>query len=496
MASFSHETCTFSPRRTTIEDFERGGILYGEEVLETHRGIPSYINGFIKAAEEGDVELVGVLEASRAWGGSSGGWLTRDCFDRYSYGIAEGVRKLGPFDGVLLALHGAMAVEGILKPEAEIVRRVREAVGDIPIMVTLDLHANEDWELAEAADGIFIIKTYPHLDAEETGYKAAWCLIETIRGRFKPVMALRKPGVITPSVFQGTDYHPAKAIMDRARQWEKKEERIYCVSVAFGFAYADVPDVGATVVVVADGDKELAERAAQDVSDYIWRLRRDFFRELPKPKEGVAQAISATEEGRIPVVIADHSDRTGDGTHILRELIEQGAENFCVATIADEGAIREIEEKAAVGETVTVEVGGYATELSGSPVRLRGEVEYLAECEYVLRGPMGRGRRVRLGRVAVIGFGRNNHVIITPTLHQVIDDAIFPAVGLSFKDLHIIAIKSRVHFRAFYEERAGTIIVVDAPGLGPADLTRLEYRNVPKGLYPLSARGLARPRRQ
>lgn len=381
-----------------------------------------------------------------------------------------------------------MAVEEILRPEAEIVRRLKRAVGDIPVMVTLDLHANEDEELVDAADGVFIIKTYPHLDSEEIGYKAAHCLFETIRGRFRPVMALRKPGVITPSVFQGTDYHPAKEIMDRARWWEESEERIYCVSVAFGFAYADVPDAGATVVAVADGDEELAEKAAQDVSRYIWRLRRDFFKELPGPREGVARAIRAAKRGETPVIIADHSDRTGDGTHILRELMEQGAESFCVATIADEEAIREIEEEAGVGKTITLEIGGYATELSGRPVRLRGVVEYLDDCEYTLRGPMGRGRRIRLGRVAVLGFGRGNHVIITPTLHQVIDDAIFPAVGIDFGEIEIIIIKSRVHFRAFYEEVAGTIIVVDAPGLGPADLTKLHYRNVPRDLYPLCER--------
>ncbi|MBS7637563.1 M81 family metallopeptidase [Candidatus Bathyarchaeota archaeon] len=485
VASFSHETCTFCPRPTTIEDFERGGVLRGGEVLKAHRGIPSYINGFIKAAEEeGDVELVGILDASRSWGGSSGSWLTRECFDKYTYEIAEGLRSAGRMDGVLLALHGAMAVEGCLKPEAEIVRRVRGAVGDVPIMVTLDLHANEDHELTDVADGVFIIKTYPHVDSEQTGLKAARCLIATVRGEFKPVMAIRKPGVITPSVFQGTDFYPAKDIMDRAREWEGKGA--YYVSVAFGFAYADVPDVGATVIALTDGDKELAERAAQDVSDYIWSLREAFAgRRIPKTREGVEQAIRAAREGRRPVILADHSDRTGDSTHILRELMAQGAENFVVATIADERAIEEISRRAKVGERVEVMLGGYAHPLSGEPVKISGIVEYLGPCEYIHNGPMARGAKVRLGKVAVLGLGLNNHVIVTPTLHQIIDDAIFPALGLNLKNIEIIAIKSRVHFRAFFKDVAGAIIEVDAPGLGPADLTQLEYKNIPDEIYPI-----------
>ena len=491
VASFSHETCTFCPKPTTVEDFEFGGVPRGQAVLDEARGIPSYINGFIKVAdEEPDVELVGILAASRSRGGSSGSWLTKECFDKYSNGIAQGVRDAGDIDGVLLALHGAMAATGVPRPEAEVVRRVRAAVGpDVPIMVTLDLHANEDHELTDAADGVFILKTYPHVDSEEIGMIAARCMVETIRGGFRPVQAIRKPGIITPSVFQGTGFPPAREIMERGREWERKERDIYCVSVAFGFAYADVPDVGATVVVVANGDRELAERVAQDMSDYIWGLREPFAgKRLPKTEEGVSRAITAARAGRTPVVIADHSDRTGDSTHILKELMGQDASNFCVISIADEGAIEEIGAKAGVGDTVTQRVGGYADCWSGSPVEVRGKVEFLGDCEYTVTGPMSRGASMRLGRVAVLGLGDNSHVVITPHLFQLLDDAIFPVIGLDLESLDIIAIKSRVHFRAFYNDVAGEIIEVDAPGLGPANLTQHDYKNIPRDIYPIGAK--------
>jgi microcystin degradation protein MlrC len=487
VASFAHETCTFCPRPTTIEAFEDGGVPRGAAVLETARGIPSYINGFIRVAEAApDVELVGILAAARSRGGSSGSWLTPACFDRYSLGIAEGIRRAGAIDGVLLALHGAMAVTGVARPEAEIVRRVRRVVGPtVPIMVTLDLHANEDHALTDVADGVFILKTYPHVDAEAIGMLAARCLVATVRGAFTPTMALRKPGIVTPSVFQGTDVSPAKEIMDRCRKWEAAEPWVYAVSVAFGFAYADVPDVGATVIAVTDDDPALAERVAQDVSDLIWRLRAPFAgKRLPTTAEGVRQAIAAASAGKTPVVLADHSDRTGDSTHVLRELIAQGAEDFCVITIADPRAIAAIAATATVGDTVTQRVGGYATDRSGTPVAITGTVEFLGACRYALTGPMRTGATRRMGTVAVLGFGRNNHVVLSPHLHQVLDDAPFPALGLRLEDLAIVAIKSRVHFRAFYDAVAGAIIAIDAPGLGPADVTQLRYEHIPEGLYP------------
>jgi len=470
VARFSHETCTFCPKLTTIEDWE----YYGpptRDILNTDQG---YIGGFKTTCEEyGGIELVGILSPRGARGGSSGSWITKEAFDKYSYGIADDLRQAGHLDGIFLSLHGAMAVTGIPKPEAEIVRRVREAVGDIPIMVTLDLHANEDHELADAADAVFIIKRYPHYDTTLQGERAARVMIKTIRGDYKPTMATRKPGVITPSVFQGTGLSPAMEIMERARRWECQYRDVY-VSVAFGFAYADVPDVGATVMVVTNNDQELADKIADDMSHYIWRMRKPFAgKELPKTKEGVATAIAAVKAGKTPVVIADHSDRTGGSTHILQQLINQGAKNFCITTLRDEKAIKEIQTKAKVGDVISIDVGGYSDKFAGSPVRIEGKVEFLGE--------YGRDT------VAVLAFGENNRVILTPQLMQVTSPDIFAPLGIKLDSLDIIVLKSRVHFRrGFYETGlAGAIFEVDAPGWGPADLTLLPYKNIPKDIYPV-----------
>lgn len=475
VARFFHETCTFSPTPTGIEEWEYyGPPVRGDAVLQAN----PYITGFVSRAREyGGLELVGALSPRNARGGSSGSWITQEAFDKYTFGIAEDLKAAGRLDGVYLSLHGAMAVTGVSRPEAEIVRRVRQAVGDIPIVVTLDLHANEDHELAAAADAVLITKRYPHYDSRRQGERAARILIRMIRGTYCPTMATQKPGIITPSVFQWTGESPAMEIMERARRWEDRVPDAF-VSVAFGFAYADVPDVGATVMVVTNDDQNMAEQIATDVSDYIWRVRETFAgRTLPKTAEGVSLAIEAARAGKTPVVIADHSDRTGNSTHILEELITQAAEHFCVATIADRKAVEAIRAKAGTGDRVCVDVGGYADRFSGTPVRVDGVVEYL-------------GKYKNHEVVAVLRFGNNNLIVLTPELHQVTDTDIFSSLGIDLGELDIIVLKSRVHFRRGYDETgiAGEIIVVDAPGLGPADLTTIEYRNIPGNIYPLERR--------
>jgi microcystin degradation protein MlrC len=472
VATFSHETCTFCPESTGIAEWEfYGPPVRGDEVL----GDGAYIGGFVRAAKEYDnVELVGILSPRDAKGGSSGSWITREAFDKYSNGIANDIKQTGPYDGVFLALHGAMAVTGVPKPEAELVRRVRAVAGPrVPIYVTLDLHANDDRELSDAASGVLIIKRYPHYDAALQGERALRLMLRTIKGTFTPTMATRKPGVLTPSVFQGTGSSPSMEIMERARVWEERTRDVY-VSVAYGFAYADVPDIGATVMVITNDDQKLADRIADDMSDFIWKKREEFAgKKLPKTEDGVRLAIAAARAGKVPVVVADHSDRTGNSTWILAELIRQGGKNFCITTLSDERALKGIGAKK-TGDAVSLNVGGWAEQTSGQPVKIDGTLEWMGKYEH-------------MDPVAVVRFGDNSRVILTPVLHQVTDPDIFAPLGIDLAKVDIIVLKSRVHFwRGFVEDGlAKAVIQVDAPGLGPADVSTIPYRFAPRTLYPI-----------
>ncbi len=482
IAGFSDETCTFCKDPTTIERFEQG-TLRGQAILERSRGIPNYINGFMRVLEAEGAEMVPTVAASKGPGGFSS-WLTTECFDKYSYEIADALKAAGKLDGVLLALHGAMAVTGVPRPEAELVRRVRKAVGDIPIMVTLDLHANEDQEMADAADAVFILKTYPHVDSQEIGEIAARCMVETVRGNFRPTMACRRPGIISASIYQASEYHPMKDIYDRCREWEKKPD-VYCVSVAPGYAYADVVDAGMSVFVVTNNNQALAEEIAQDISDFAWSLRESFSEPLPGAEEATKMAMQLVAEGKGPVVIADGADRIGDSTHMLKELLRQGAKNWGIPGITDPKAAAWLEQNAKVGDTVTVKIGGWYDENSGEPVEITGKVTFMGRPVYKLIGPMGRGATVRDAFIATIDLGDNRYVVVSQRMRGANDSAGFTAAGIDYTKLDIIVLKDRVHHRAYWDSVAKVDIRTSVPGQGPADLSLLHYENIPEDIYPV-----------
>lgn len=478
--SFVHETCTYCPSPAGLEDWLATGPPT-DSILGGGSGY-GYIDGFEHRMQAyGGVELVGITSpAGMPVGGTSRSWNSPEVWEYFTGLMKEDLVEKGPFDGIHLALHGSMAVRGIARPEAELARMVRGILGpDVVITVSLDLHACVDAMLVgdDAADAVFSVKRFPHYDAALMGQRAADVMMKTLQGTYDPVVAVRKPGVITPSFFQGTVRYPAREIMERARRWENREKDVY-VSVNFGFAYADVPDNGASIYVVTNGDRELAERIADDMNLFVWDHREDFvFKEIFDVQEGVRQALRAVADNAVPVVIADGCDRTGGATWITNELIRQGASNFAVGTLTDPvlfGLLHQ-RELSAGEHTGPIEAGGNTDRYSGDPVVLDNALVEFIDNQYV-----------------VLLFGDNNRIVITPALMQVTTPEWHRRVGIDFDSLDIVVHKTRVHFfRGYYEtgiageQYPGTIVKIEVPGWGPADITRINYINGGQYLYPL-----------
>ena len=468
--TFSHETCTFCPGGDSdMEDWTGIRPPYvGDEVLSAG----SYVPGFVAAASEYQgVELIGLESPAGVFGGSSASWSTEESFDHFVGRMLDDLRDAMPVDGVYLALHGAMATRNIPRPEAEIARRFREVVGpDVPIVGTFDLHGNEDEQFLRWADMAFVTKRYPHYDAGHQGARSARALVRLARGTYKATTATRKPGVITPTVVQWTGQSPSMDIMERARRWEAREPDVF-VSVLYGFPWSDVPDVGATVHVMSNDNQALADHIADDVSEFIWRVREDLVgSKFPQPDEAVAQAHTALVAGATPIVLADYSDRSGDATFILHEIVEQYLGGVLFATLRDENALDALAEQGAeAGDSFSMDVGGFMGPASGSPVRIDGTINYI-------------GEGVGFDRVAVVEFGDDNALIITPTLKQVMHTETLKFGPIDPDDYSVFVVKSRVHFRRGFDETgyAKTIVVVDAPGpfIGTVHLDALPYEYV------------------
>jgi microcystin degradation protein MlrC len=466
---FSHETVTFLPNDTTLEDFIYPGSPVGGEALLQSQP-KSYIGGFVQVAREfPDVELVGIESPLMPKTGTGSGWVTPDAFAHFTGRMLEELRQGGPWDGVYLCVHGAMAVTGVPRPEAELARLVREVVGSAAKIVgTFDPHGNEDEQFLQHADLGFTVKYFPHYDAHLQGERAARTLIRAIRGDYQPETVTLKVPIISPTVLQWTGASPWMDLVQRALVWEARAPDIY-VNVFFGFPWSDVPDVGMTIQVITNGDAGLARRVADDMGAYAWRRREALLTstKVYTIAEGVGLAKEALTQGETPIVLADHSDRSGAATWVLREIIAQDLPRTLIATVADGECVRALAD-AKPGDAFDRDIGGRLDVSAGDPVRVTGTVQFV-------------------GKWIGVAFGRGNLLVISPYLVQIMEPVTLSDAGIDPADFDVIAIKSRVHFRRGFDDNgfAKTILLVEPPEpfLGTVRLDGLPYRNVELSRY-------------
>ena len=474
-----HESHSFSNVPTDIEAFKKVLLLEGAESIEKLRGTTSEMAGFIEGAERFGFEMIPALWA---WGVSTGP-VQADALDYLLEVVRRSLEKAEKIDGVLFALHGAMVAEQSLDGDGYILSKLREFVGDeIPIVVTLDLHANISEQMAETADVIVGYDTYPHIDQVERGLEAAELLVRTIRGEIKPVIALEKPPIVIVPHKQLTDAHPMKELFALAHKTET-QDGVLSVTIAGGFAYSDVPEIGASVLVVTDNNPELAVKCSKKIADRILALKEDFAVQLPDVREAVKRAIESNSH---PVILADVGDNIGagtpgDSTFILRELLEQKAEG-AVVIIADSKAVEEA-VNIGVGQMVNLAVGGKTDEFHGAPVSISGRVKLISDGAFRNRGHMRDGIIENMGRTVVVESG-GIKIVITEIKMPPWNLEQLRSIGILPEREKIIALKSAVAFRAAYESLAGEIIEVNSPGLSSVDLSQFNYKHIRRPLYP------------
>jgi len=483
IAGFGHETITFWPGVTDLAAFERLAY-HGRDVIDKNRGVNSCIGGFIDVLEPQGIEIIPICDTIH----DATATVADEVYDFYvgkmSNGLAE---SAGELDGILLAMHGAMATESRQDPETDAVRAIRKSVGyDIPIMVTFDLHGNKDASILKEATAVFGYHSSPHVDMAETGCRAARTMVGMLKGDITPHVALKKPGIVVPSIYSATTVNPAKEIIDCVRKWEK-HPGVVDVTALFGFAWSDVRQLGMAMIAVTDNDPVLARQVVDDLCDLAQQRRealtgREKF-SLFSVKEGVARAMESAKTADKPIVILDHADRTSDTTFVLRELIAQGAKNVAHPVFYDPNAAHACIETG-VGGNVDLEVGAGTDWRDGGPLRVNGKVLWAGECKYIGTGPMRKGHEIDLGPTAIIHTGG---IWLQFTTHKasLIDEDPFHQCGCKPQDFDIIVTKSKTHFRAVYEKVGAEIIIVDAPGQCPADIRVFEYRNAPQDIYPI-----------
>jgi microcystin degradation protein MlrC len=484
----AQETNTFQWQPTTLDDFSRPGfgtLVRGRELLDL-AGTGTVYGGVVPEAEREGVELIPTVYGAVM----PGGRVSREAFERLSGELLDGIARALPVDGVLLVLHGAMALEDHDDAEGLLLERVRQLVGpDIPIVAPLDLHTNLSDEMVTFADALVGYKEYPHVDMPETGIHALRLLAAEVRGDAKPAMAhVRLPLIVPNQAMVTTWQSPLKRAIDRAREIER-EPGVLAATVLGGFPFADVPAAGVSTIVVTDGDPVQAQRYANELAGICWDLRESFAVHPTPIAEAIAEAMAAPE-GSVYVLadIADSgaSGTAGDGAEVLRGLIEAKARSAAVAQIMDAGAVAACIE-AGVGSEVELTVGGKHDQLHGEPVTTRGTVRLIHEGSFFVSGAMAGGTLASRGRTVVLEIDGPGGIELQLTElrghpHELNH---FRALGIEPTERQILVVKSAAHFRSAFEPIATKVIEVDAPGMSSPKLTTFPYQRLRRPIYPI-----------
>lgn len=477
-----HESNTFLSVPTTYEDFQRTSLTRGTEMIARWKGTHHELGGMIAGCEQAGLEVTPGMATFAVPSGT----ITEAAFDRLVRELIASLKDILPVDGVLIALHGATVSDKYRDADGEILRRIREVVGPaVPVMATLDLHANISSEMVQHSTALVVYRTNPHLDQCERGQEAAQLLARTLRKQVHPVQVMVAPPMVIQLSRQDTAEAPAKQLredLEQVLQWPG----ILSASVAFGFYYADVSEMGMSFLAVSDGDRSQAKRAAEWMANRAWERRLQFTSDLPSAREAVSLAMRSQKK---PVVLMDVGDNIGggspaDSTILLREILEQGARNALVI-LCDPQAVQRCVSRG-VGRDVDLEVGAKTDTLHGTPVRIRGRIRTLSDGIFVEKqirhGGWGGGDQ---GITAVIETAEQHTIVLTThrmapmSLEQVLSLGIHP----EWKDM--LVVKGVIAPRAAYGPIAGEIIPVGTAGVTSDNPRNFTFRYRRKPLFPL-----------
>jgi microcystin degradation protein MlrC len=470
------------PYPTTLAEFRAWHLWEREEILVNAPGNNWEVTGFLEVLEEASIEPVPAIATMSI----SGGRVEQSTFDDLLNRLLTRIESARPFDGVLLALHGAMVSEECDDPDGEIIAAVRRLIGpEVPLVVSMDLHANLTRRCVEEADAIVGFRTSPHIDQRDTGRRAASILVRQLRGEVMPVMRMVKIPLNTPA---STHRHEAPGPFQRLMEASKAAEQgdVLSTTVFTVQPWLDIEEMGYATVAVTNGDPALAARVAEELAAQAWTERAAFFEtKLVPPDEAIAWAL-AQPEG--PVILSDLADGNGagspgDATAVIAALLAAGPPKTTFATVRDAEAARMAVE-AGVGAEVDLMVGGKLDHIYNQPIRYTGTVEFAGPASFRFGGGGYTGMAMDMGISAVVRH-EELHLLITSNSCFVIDPEIYRAVGLEATEAQIIVVKSAIQFRSGFTGIEKGIALLDTPGMSSDYLERFEFRKVPRPLYPL-----------
>jgi len=471
IAQIQQETNIFSPVKTTLSDFEAFSLHYGDEILTLEQ--KDELGGFLKAVEDsgqGNIDVLPIIKARAV----SGGPIERDVYERFKKELLQGLTSCNKLDGIYLALHGSMGVEGLNDPEADLLQAVREKVGgELPIGVSFDLHANVTQKRAQLATFIVGYKTNPHRDQFKTGYSAGEILIKTVNGEVKPTMAFRKMRLLKGGGMTIDFLSPMRQIFQRMKQMERSQD-VLSVSNFMVHIWLDEPELGWSTIVITDNNLPLAEKLADEIANLDWSVRDVKHPEPVTPSEAIRIARDSWFARKFgTTVVCDVADAVGAGapgenTWILKALIEEGADLVSYIPVRDPEAARQAFE-IPLNQTITLNVGGKLDKLYNRPLEVTGQVIHKKEWIY--------------GKTVIIK-NKGVHIILTEMPVPAMHPNFYTDLGLSLWKADIVVVKNLFPFRIWYLLYNRNTINVSTPGVTNINVFDIKYQNITRPIYP------------
>ncbi len=483
-AEISHETNTFSILPTTLALYKARRYYRGEEIAKALSGTKTEMGAHLDAAKKYGWELVQPIAAAATPGGKT----PAEDWAHLSGAVLEACQE-GPFDGVLLSLHGAMVTEDQDDAEGDLLRRLREKLGrEIPIAITLDIHANVSNAMARLANIVIAYRTYPHIDQYERAMEAADLLQRAMNGEIRPLSLVWQGPVLEGLDYGRTQGGPMSKILAHADQLRQKSTGLLAITVCAGFVWADIPDAGPSVTITAHGDPSRFKGAAEELLKDVWETRREITVPLYTLKEAMTEAGKETKEGK-PLILSDFTDNPGSGGYgdsvrLLEAMIQAGLKKAAFGCVPDPEAAQKC-IAAGVGQEVEITLGAKIDpETYGPSLKIRGTIEHVSDGKFIAQGPMSKGVQFSMGPTAVLRSG-GVQVLVTTHNIQVYDLQVFLSQKIDPRACSAVAVKSWHHFRAAFEPISRKVMLVDSGGLASRDLKRFTYHKIRRPIYPL-----------
>ncbi|MEV0714318.1 M81 family metallopeptidase [Asanoa sp. NPDC050611] len=475
----SHEANTFSTfpvDRAVIEEH----TLRGDGIVAVHATARTTMAGYLAAAG-GDVEVVPLVHCTLVPAGA----ITADALAAVADELVTALTEAGPFDGVLAALHGAAVGEECPDVDGYLLHRFRAAVGPtVPIGVALDLHANVSARMVACSDVLATYRTNPHVDARERALEVAELVVRTVRGEIRPTQAFQPVPAVINILCQNTGSEPMSEVMaDLAGVLDRPG--VLSATVAEGYPYADVPEMGMSVTVVTDADPDAAAAHARELAEAVWRRRSAFDTARVTPEEALRRVASAPAT---PLLLLDVGDNIGGGSPgdsvVLLNAARAAGLADLLTIVADPVSVAAC-ERAGAGATVELTIGARSDPRTGPPVRSSATVVGLHDGAYEDPGPTHGGTRFfDAGRTAVVRLDSGQTVVLTSRVVMPSSAVQLTSLGLDPRRFAAVVAKGVHSPLAGYADHYAAAVWVDTPGVTSARLDEFSYTRRRRPLYP------------